>query len=234
MTSSPQPLSIGAVPLPNAVAATAFRGQVDEVRLWSVARSPADILANAVNELSSGVGLIDAWHFDGNANGGTFMGLAFGGSSFPIAFVPGVGGGRFPPQRECQVPQGSATFGVGGFSGNGSAPAFSNAWSGAITFASPLSGNIWEIGITVSQPPVPLFAGGFRLPDGQILNLDLTSPGLQLLNGGTFTVPFLGNVTLPYAVMSPGGLVSGQMLITDPATPTGVRLSNPAVLAPGW
>ena len=232
MTSSPQPLAFGAVPFASALPSTAFRGQIDAARVWNVVRTPTEIAGNMLTELTTGTGLIDAWNMNGTVNGVTFMGLNLGSASFPITFTPGVGGGGFPPVSECQLAQAEATLGVGGSPGNGSAPAFTNALTGSVSLNSTLVGNVWDVALTPSAFAVPLSGSGFQTIDSQIVNIDIVTPTFGWLQGGLFQAPFPGPVNVGFTGVA-GSLISGQMVVADPTASSGLRLSNPGIVAPG-
>jgi hypothetical protein len=46
-----------------------FAGFIDEVRIWSVVRSQAEIQADMYSEVNSQAGLVEAWRFNGTADG---------------------------------------------------------------------------------------------------------------------------------------------------------------------
>lgn len=60
-------------------------GQIDEVRLWNIYRTPAEILANINTKLPATPGLVGYWHFDGNnandASGNGANGTLMGGAT---------------------------------------------------------------------------------------------------------------------------------------------------------
>lgn len=71
-----------------------FFGEIDEVRLWSVERTQAEIQASMNLALSSGPGLLSSWHLDGDGadatgeNHGTLFGDAvFVPSGAPVGFA---------------------------------------------------------------------------------------------------------------------------------------------------
>ncbi|HYN20791.1 MAG TPA: LamG domain-containing protein [Thermoanaerobaculia bacterium] len=72
-------------------------GSIDEVRLWNVARTQAQIRAEMDNEITAAqAGLIGVWALDGNANDvigphdGSVQGAGIGFLTFPVAFSCGV------------------------------------------------------------------------------------------------------------------------------------------------
>lgn len=238
MTSSPQPLNIGGIGFASTIPITAFHGQIDEVRAWSVERTATQIGADFLNQLSSGTGLVNAWHFDGDAlsifNPPPPGVAPVGGSPrYPISFVPGFAGGAFPAQQECQLNQPEASLsGPGVLVGDTSGPAVVDALSGTITANSTLIGNPWDLVLTAPEFPVGQANGGFVLPGGQIVNVDLAAPSLAFLTN--FLAPFNGTLAFPFNL--PSGLppITAQMVVGDPASPVGVRVSAPLVLAPGF
>jgi Concanavalin A-like lectin/glucanases superfamily/Secretion system C-terminal sorting domain/Calcineurin-like phosphoesterase len=64
VSTSIQHASVGTAMTSTGVAAGFFNGKIDEVRIWNVARTGADILANYNAELSSGTGLVGRWGFN--------------------------------------------------------------------------------------------------------------------------------------------------------------------------
>ncbi len=86
--------------------------------------------------------------------------------------------------------------------------------------------------LTFSSPVVGLGAGGILLGDGQIVNLSIFTPGLFIsfngFQGGVFPGPF----SFPYAFPPGSGAFSGQMVLLDSSTSSGVRLSAPFRIEP--
>lgn len=62
VSNSPQSLMLGVGNGSNEV----WKGDIDEVRLWSYARNPGDIAADRFTALDLRPGLVGAWHFDGS------------------------------------------------------------------------------------------------------------------------------------------------------------------------
>ncbi|MBK9386174.1 MAG: LamG domain-containing protein [Planctomycetes bacterium] len=67
-----------------------FLGLVDEVRVWNVARTLEEIADNRFRYLSSGPGLVSAWHFDTDTNDsvGTNHGTLVGGARLVASDAP--------------------------------------------------------------------------------------------------------------------------------------------------
>ena len=67
-----------------------FDGRIDELRVWSVARTGAQILADMNQAIDQHPDLVSVWHFDGNANDsvGTNHGTLFGGAVFAPSDSP--------------------------------------------------------------------------------------------------------------------------------------------------
>ena len=69
---------------------TWLQGEVDDVRFWNIARSPADIAAFAAVPIAPTPGLVGLWRFDGNAadSAGGHHGTIFGGAMFQPSTSP--------------------------------------------------------------------------------------------------------------------------------------------------
>ena len=69
-----------------------YGGLIDEVRLWSTARSGAEIAANWKTSIDSATGLVASWHFndaltDASGNGNTLTGTGSPGYSTDIPYT---------------------------------------------------------------------------------------------------------------------------------------------------
>jgi hypothetical protein len=70
------------------LAAGYFDGKIDEVRIWNVARTGAQILANYNTEITSGTGLVGRWGFNEGC-GGTANNSVSGGVSGTLSSATG-------------------------------------------------------------------------------------------------------------------------------------------------
>jgi hypothetical protein len=96
-------------------------------------------------------------------------------------------------------------------------------------FASALTGAGWEVVFTAPEPMVTPGFGAITLPNsGQILNIDLSAPSVQFLNGLAFP-PFPGNFAIPVSFPFPV-MASAQMVLFDAGNPDGFALSGPVTL----
>ncbi len=83
-------LVVGGSILPSGISEE-FVGYIDELRFWRVARSEAEIARDRFRRLSSGPGLVSAWHFDGDlldaygTNHGIANGAEVEASDSPVA-----------------------------------------------------------------------------------------------------------------------------------------------------
>ena len=61
-----------------------FKGPMDEVRFWGIARTQQEIQADLYNDVSSVAGLLAVWHFDGDAldSAGKHDGVLMGQATF--------------------------------------------------------------------------------------------------------------------------------------------------------
>jgi len=86
--TNPAAIWVGAWDQPLGTAS--WDGRVDELRVWSVAKSGAQILADMNQAIDQDPDLVSVWHFDGNANDsvGTNHGTLFGGAVFAPSDSP--------------------------------------------------------------------------------------------------------------------------------------------------
>lgn len=137
-----------------------------------------------------------------------------------LTFQPGV--------VNYQVNQPESTFNIDGVVGNGAVPASVVRGTGVGFTANFQSTNVglgWDLAYTLPDPLVALGAGGLPLPlSGQILNLNLASPGFSALNALTFP-PFPGNFSIPLSLPVPLTMAA-QMVVLSPSNPDGLALSG--------
>ncbi len=204
-----------------------WNGMIDEVRIWSVARSAAQIASTKNWSVDNVPNLLTSWHFDG-----TFLDLTGGqhGSGVgTVTFVPsGAVLNSGPPPYQVNVPQSS--FDVDGVQGDlyslASVTRTFNACTPATATVNFNSSNAplpWDLAIT-GGPAVPANAGGFYTAGGQRVNVNIADPSLIFLNGLTLTTPFA-----PFSIpLSIGGAfdVTAQMLVLDPGSTDGIALSQ--------
>jgi hypothetical protein len=161
------------------------------------------------------------------------MSLAQGSPAYPISFVPGIGGGAIPWQQESQLNQAQASLDEqSSLGGDTSGPILVTALTGTVTATSSLAGNPWDIVVTAPEFPVARAGGGLTIPGGEIFNLDITAPSLGFLTN--FTAIYNGTLAFPFTLAAGLPPISAQFVVGDPASPSGVRLSAPLILAPGF
>ena len=97
-------------------AAGYFAGVIDEVRIWSVARSQGQIQADKDSEISSGTGLLGAWHLNegtgsslADSSTNSISGAAVGGPAWVDGFVPPASGNTPPDAPTLNAPSDGAT-----------------------------------------------------------------------------------------------------------------------------
>lgn len=144
-----------------------------------------------------------------------------------LTFVQGL---AFKGGPEYQVNQPGASFDIDGIMGTSSAFAMVTlavSQQGIASLTSTATGMPWDIA-TATAPPIPASAGAVTTSDGQLLNIDTTDPTFSLLWSGFQSTPF-SNFSAP--VSFPQALTqSFQMGVLDPASPSGIWLSQPVRL----
>lgn len=202
-----------------------WNGTIDELRVWSAARTEAEINATLFSQSLAGLPALEAsWSLDGfaidltgNGNGGTFTGTP------TYTTVP------FPmPAYETNDDR--ARFTVDGVEGSSIAPARVSSpvcVNNDIAFASNLAATAFEAVVT----PGGLVAGGspgsITTPGGQIVNVELGRPGTFFLNGGAALrfLPFPGPFNVAFGGPTPIAL-SGQAVFLDPGSADGIAISQ--------
>lgn len=163
------------------------------------------------------------WMVDPTTGAGTFIGA-------PTTFVQGLAfkGGSGSPNY--QVNQAQASLTLNGVMGTPSAVALVNlgiGQAGTLAFAGSNVGQLWELGVG-QAPLVSATQGAFITGDGEIVNLDLADPTLSFLWNSFQSPPF---APFSLAVSFPAATtLSAQMAITDPASVSGFRLTQPTRL----
>jgi Concanavalin A-like lectin/glucanases superfamily/IPT/TIG domain len=192
-----------------------WKGNIDEVRIWSVARSASQIQATMLQRLDSAPGLVAAWHFDGN-----FQDLTGGHHGTPMSGA-------------VVVPSTSPVHGV-----ILTAPAISPI-GGPLTFqvySSPgPAPYLLEISLSGTMPGTPLPPPGTGV-------FPLNPPFIYSTYGGGFPYTFQGfaGVTNASGFAFPvlnvhanplltGLVISSAFVILDGSAPLGIgKISNAA------
>jgi hypothetical protein len=134
-----------------------------------------------------------------------------------------------PPEYETNNP--AASLDLDGVQGSICTPAVTTKAPGALCvlgFASTNLGLGWEAMMCLG-PLVPASGGALQTLSGQLLNVNLASPAVLYLNGGatpTFTVPFPGNISVPFWAPLTSVTLSIQSAHLDPTNPDGFSLSQ--------
>lgn len=136
---------------------------------------------------------------------------------------------NIPCPAEYQVNQAGSSLDLDDEQGTPQAPAIVCALPVGTINLGGTFGLPWEIAITPSAP-VSASDGALVTSGMQILNVDLTDPGLFFLNGLTFSTPFPGPVTFNYTMIPNQFAITAQQGIIDPTSPDGVWLSQPSQL----
>ncbi|MBI5362140.1 MAG: hypothetical protein HZA53_03105 [Planctomycetes bacterium] len=199
--------------------ATFFRGDIDEVRLWNLARTPAQIVQSMNTQLlGSETGLIGYWPFDAGTgavatdlSGGQHHGALQGGVSWVTELVPRgfcFGDGSLATACPC------ANFGAPG-SGCGNSVHPSGARLSSAGSIQPDTIDLTATGLPPGVATIYLqgdassatgivFGDGVRCVDGQLLRM-----GMRIdtdLDGATAFGPSHGDGPLSAA----GGIVQGN------------------------
>jgi hypothetical protein len=204
-----------------------WSGQIDEVRIWSVARTQAQIQATMNWELSTGPNLVSSWQLSANGNdalganhGVVFGSVAFGASSLPLNTGPAPWQTNHPEM----------SIDIDGVLSEGYSPAivtrtFTPCSLATVTvnLSSTVTGNPWDIALTAG-PGYPANAGGFFTPNGQAVNLSLADPTLAFLFFPNPSPP-LSSVSIPAAFGGPVNLSAQGFTVTG-LHPDGIVISQ--------
>ena len=137
------------------------------------------------------------------------------------------GPGLFSSPPQWQINQVGARAALGNGSSNTHAPLRKAVSVGTVIDLVLESANVgrpWDLLVTTPEAGVAAAAGGLVLPDGQIVNADLTAPSFFALNGLGFANAWPGNFTLPLSFAFPLSLAT-QLVVFDPAQASGLSLS---------
>lgn len=204
-----------------------WNGYLEEIRIWSVARSAAEIQGTMNWQLDVQPSLVSSWHLDGNAfdyTGGN-NGTETGTYSYIPSGVPLQTG-----QPPYQVNSPASSLDVNGVHAQGFSPgtvtlpytACSPAMA-TVNFQSTSIGSPWDMAYTAG-PAVASNSGGLTTPGGQRLNIDLADPTLAFLHGFSFLVPF-ANASVPLTIGASVD-ITAQMVVVAPVNPDGFTLSQ--------
>ncbi|VXD18410.1 putative Peptidylamidoglycolate lyase [Marinoscillum sp. 108] len=213
----------------NSALNTPWNGEIDDVRIWNVARSATDILGNLTTKISSAPGLVASYDFNldagtaltdltGNGHDGTLTNFDFLGTSsdWIASTVPSCApNGKF----------------IGATDSNWNDP--SNWCGGVVPAANNVSENIVvsiNSDITENQDLV-LNANDFQVASGASLVLNLNSNSVQLTNNATFTNNGTVSVSNGTGVNATAGsfINNGVFFFeagTQLASPTGTFVNN--------
>ena len=222
-------LKVGAGDTAPGSAAEIWNGGLDHVRIWSVARTSAQIMSTMFTPLGAAPGLEAEWLLEGDAFDVTGN-LHDGVLAAPATFVTAT-----LPTPSFQVNSAEANFDLNGNQGSVFAPAITTAMVGEqvnVNLSTSVPATLYDLALTAPAGLVPSNAGGFLTPGGQHVNMDLTDPSLTMVFGGSFATPFVpypGPLTLPLVMPAPAAL-SSQMIVLDATAVDGFRLSAGATL----
>ncbi len=204
-----------------------WNGLLDDVRIWSTARTAQEINAGMFQHILAAPNLNASYQLDGNgvdSSGNNNHGALVAGPTF--ATIP------FPaPLYETNSPNSSLSF--NGVTGTGLAKAVTTVCStSVVTVNSDGPTSLpWDVAFNTS-PTVPAGApGSFVTGAGQVVNIDLTA-GLYFVFGGLAPalLPYPGTFSASFSAPAAGTYLSVQQLNADPANSDGFSLSQAAQL----
>jgi Concanavalin A-like lectin/glucanases superfamily len=184
-----------------------WKGNLDEVRIWSVARTAAEIQSTRLKRIDNHPGLVAAWHFDGN-----FLDLTGGHTASPLAGAA-IAPSTSPVMGVYLEAPGTSTVG---------APLN----LGVHTFPnSPYMTEISASGISPGTPVPPPGTGTFPL--NQPFLHSLLGPLLPSLFGGFSGITnavggAAATVFVPPDAALAGFVVSAAFVVLDPSAPWGI------------
>jgi hypothetical protein len=204
-----------------------WSGKLDEVRIWSVARTAAQIQSTMNVEAVAVPNLVSSWRMTSSPNdsigpnSGTLVGsVSFGASGLPLPTGPA-------PWQVNQPPVIAAD--VDGVSSDGYLPGiavrtFSTCAPATATLNLAMSPAApWNLAITLQQG-VTVSGGGLATPGGQIVNLKTASPSFSLLFPSGFGAP-TPSLSIPVSLGAPL-TASVQAVVLNGASPDGFSLSS--------
>ncbi len=204
-----------------------WNGLIEEVRIWSVARTPAEIQSNMFASIPSAANLNASYLLDGNGldfSGNVNDAMTIGTPAWPFVAFPA-------PTWETNDSGSSLDF--NGVQGSGLAKASTQVCTSTLLTANSQGslGLPWEAVYNLS-PTVPAGnPGALVTPMGQILNVDVTA-GLTFLFGGLAPAPLAhpGTFSMPISAPPVAATFSIQQVIVGPVHPDGYALSQAAQL----
>ncbi|MEQ8548060.1 MAG: LamG-like jellyroll fold domain-containing protein [Cyclobacteriaceae bacterium] len=200
-----------------------FNGEIDNVRIWNVARSEDEILGSLTDQIASAPGLVASYDFNhssgtslvdlsGSGNTGTLTNFNFGGtaSDWVASTTP-----------EC-APLGQF---IGAVDADWNDP---SNWCGGVV---PTANNVAEDIVVstnsdiVETQPLILNANKFQVKEGASLTLNLTNNDIDLQNAATFTNNGTVNVTNGTNVNASSGVFTNNGTV-NVQTGTGVNATT--------
>jgi Concanavalin A-like lectin/glucanases superfamily/IPT/TIG domain len=192
-----------------------WRGNIDEIRLWSYARTGAQILSTMNKRIDSKPGLIAAWHFDGN-----YLDFTGGHNGTPVG--PGVV--IFPSS----APVLPIYLEANAIAPIGSSIAYE------LFLQPPSAAYLMDVSVSGTSPgtPLPLPAVGLFPLNPPFLNATYGGliPNVFVNFAGLTSVVGLGApvVNLPSEPLLIGMTLSAAFVGIDPLAPFGIgAISNP-------
>ena len=219
-------VKIGAGDTSPTSAAEIWNGELDNVRIWSTARTPAELVSTMFSNVLTDPALVasytldfDALDYTGNGHDGTL--------AAPANFVPAT-----LPIQLYQVNSASADLQINGTASDPFNPGSVSVTAGTsatMNIQSTNVGNLFDVVVTVPSLLVPIGGGAVTSPNGQILNLNIAVPTSLFIFGGSLAnpvvSPYPGSLSLPFTATAPIS-AAAQMIILDPAHLDGFALSG--------
>jgi hypothetical protein len=200
-----------------------WNGVIDEMRVWSVALTDAQIAASMFTQILTGANLVASWILEGDAL--DYTGNGHDGTLVqPATFTPVT-----LPQPTYQVNTGACSLDIEGVSSSIFAPGVVRRCPGqAVNLNLGGTPGPWDAVLTLGASAVPDTTG---LLAPWRVNVDLTDPTVTFLNGLAFSAANpLPTATLPLA--TPVAALTIQLVVVDPSQPLALAFSSVVTLEP--
>ncbi|MCA9322542.1 MAG: LamG domain-containing protein [Planctomycetes bacterium] len=202
-----------------------WNGDIDQVRVYSTVLDEATIRGVMFLPLFGFPGLEAEWLLDGNALNNTGNTVYDGTEVNTVTYTAAAA----PQFLEYQTNGQGATLRFDGQSASGECDnvltmAFGQTAVLALSSDVP-AGFPFQIVVTLGEALVPLSGAGIATANGQILNVNLASPGLTPIFAGTGALWPGGQFMAPVTALPVPAIAGIQFVIIDPSHADGFSLS---------